>query len=235
MAGGAGAGGSGAGGPGAGGTTALGAKVAAGLAAGAIVVGTASATLFSYDAISGLSHGQQASELASQMQQAQQPATGTTTTADADTPSGEGTDDFEVRDSTLTGKLINTYEQPAFDITIEVHGDGTVGGTVGGSFTNRPPGYPETDYLWERGSFSGTVDANGWIHAEGTVDETLSRPGEEIESEWSPYPHTGTVYLDGQLSPTYDFVGEVFVGDWVDAEGDSTSAIGDTYAVSATE
>jgi hypothetical protein len=223
-----------AGGPGAGGTTALGAKVAAGLAAGAIVVGAASATLFSYDAISGLAHGQQASELASQMQEAQQPSAATTQTADVDSSDADPAT-FVVRDANITGKLIDTYEQPAFDITIEVYGDGTVGGTVGGSYTNRPPGYPETDYLWEAGSFSGTVNAEGWIEAEGTLQETLSRPGEELEQDNLPYPFTGTLFLSGQLSPDYDFAGDLFVGDWIDAEGDSTGFTGDTYAVSATE
>ncbi len=108
-------------------------------------------------------------------------------------------------------------------------------GTVGGSYTNMPPGYPDTDYLWERGSFSGTVNASGWIDAQGAVDETLSRPGEPLDQRWDPYPHTGVVRLGGQLSPTYDFAGDVFVSEFVDAEGESTGSIGDTYAVSATE
>ena len=127
------------------------------------------------------------------MQQAQQPSAAATQAADSS--GGEDPGVFTIRDATVTGKLINEYDQPAFDITINIHGDGTVDGTVGGSYTNMPPGYPETDYLWERGTFAGTVNETGWIDAEGSVQETLSREGEFSDT------FTGTLYVGGQLSP----------------------------------
>jgi len=235
------------GGVGAVGTTAIGAKIAAGLASGAIVVATASVTLFSYDAIGGLTHGLRASELASQMMRAQSPNAPTTSTAETDSSGGGMYDGmsglssdsepegFVIRDATVTGKLIDEYESPSYSITIVIHSDGTVDGTVGGTYTRMPPGYPSTDCVWEGGTFSGMINETGWIDAEGTVRETMSRDGQWLDHDWDPMPYTGVVRIGGQVSPAYDFAGEVFASEWDDANGESTGAIGDTYAVSATE
>lgn len=221
-----------AGGSGAGTATSLGAKVAAGVASGAIVVSAAAVTVTGYDAMVGLTSGLRSSELSQQMREAQQ----ATSTADASTDDAPQSDVFVIREATLTGKLIDEYDGPAFPITINVHADGTVDGTVAGSYTRQPPGYPSTDILWEKGTFEGAVTEEGAVEAYGFGLETTSRDGVVSYTDYDPMPWEGELVLWGQISPDYSFAGEMGFDPQTAADGESVASfIGDNYAVSAAE
>ena len=223
-------------GAGAAGTTTLGAKVAAGIAAGAIVVTAATGTVVSYDAIRGLGWGLKVNALYHQMLEAQRGGVSSaTSTGTAEAPESAEANDVAPRDATLTGKLIGEDELPQFDITINIHANGTVDGTVGGSYTPPLEGEIVLGRRWDQGRFAGTVDSTGAMKVEGALQSYPLMNGAPHPDEDNRYPMYCAFEMSGELSEEYSFVGEARVEAVRDNNGNPVDALEDYYAISATE
>jgi hypothetical protein len=231
------------------GTTALGAKVAAGLAAGAITLTATAGTVQMYDAISGLAVGTKASSMYNEMRKAQGTLPAETRTAEStaggdmyDAIGGLSGDEpaqqegFVLRDATVSGKLIGEDEIPRYEITLNVHADGTVDGTFGGTWTGTNLQGDPQQHQWSGGTFAGTVSPSGFIYAGGEYDLTLTENGQIVDFEWARAPWRRSFNMSGQLGEDYSFVGHVETHSKADAGGNPMSEdVGDYYVVSASE